>query len=279
MTGAVPLNPPSQSEIWSPLDVNNLGIPQDFKVEITSDTATTILDEEIFRVAIHMMYEVSGFALTETWLDRSWDSLVGPSTIHVEHRDFGKGLSQLFTQYLIWGLNHLMLSMYLSRRFCATTAALKWQGTQVGAIHIIRRAQFGLPDHAPNGTDPLPFGQMNELGDVTAERLEVEVRFAQSPPIERQVIFLTAIRAMGDAAEMGLNQPVQSLSTQGVRQTYWKLIGGVEAFTGVLRPRHSRAAVVKTLGVMIDQSQFRNTLVWIKVDGQNTAVGGFTRVA
>ncbi|KAL8953345.1 MAG: hypothetical protein Q9222_000807 [Ikaeria aurantiellina] len=274
---AVPLNPVSELQILSSLNVSDLGIPPDFKVEITSDTTTSILDEELFRVAIHMMYDVSGLPITDTWLDRDWNSKVGPSSIRVEHRDFGKGLSQLSTQYIIWGLNHLMLSMYLSRRFCATTAALKWQGTQVGAIHVIKRASSVLSNATQDNTGSLSFAQVDSASNLNTEHLDIEVRISASPPIDRQVIFLTAIKAMGDAAEAGLDQPVRSLSTQGVQQTSWSLVGGVEAFTGILKPSYSRAAVVRTLGVMIEVNNFRNTYVWIKADGRNTAVGGFSQ--
>ncbi|KAL8834111.1 MAG: hypothetical protein Q9170_003914 [Blastenia crenularia] len=258
------------SQIWSQANISDVGVPADFKVEIISDTTIPVLDEELFRAAIHMMYDVSGLPLTYTWLDRDWHSMVGPSSIHLEHSGFGKDASHLSTQYIIWGLNHLMLSMHLSRRFCATTAVLRWKGTQVGAIHVIKRASPGMSQGAQNATDILPI-------DVADEHIEIDVRYVDSAPIDRQIIFLTAMKAMGEAAEQGLDRPVQHLQTQGVRGVTWKLIGGVQAFSGVLRPRHSRTAVVQSLGSMIEDNKFQSTLVWVKVDGQNTAFGGYSR--
>lgn len=225
------------------------------------------------------MYDVTGFSLAHPWLARGWSSTVGTSDIHLEHKDFGgKDPSHLYTQYVIWGLNHLMLSMYLSGQYCQSIAVLKWRGAQVGAIYVAKRAALGLNQNIQNQTDILQTDRLPERGSVgDDEDVEVSIMYQGSTPIDRQLIYLTATKAMGEAAEIGLNRPVQSLFTQGIRQVSWKLVSGTKAFTGVLKPSHSRIAVIKTLAVMLEDHKFQKTMVWVKVDGRNTAVGGFTQ--
>lgn len=73
------------------------------------------------------MYDVTGFPLSHPWLSRDWTTGAGGAPegadlgFHVEPKDFGgKEPSKLSTQYFIWGLNHLLLAMYLSGQFCQT---------------------------------------------------------------------------------------------------------------------------------------------------------------
>lgn len=230
-------------------------------------------------MAIHMMYDISGFPLQQIWLDREWPSRIGPSMMRLEHEDLGgKDPSKLSTQYIIWGLNHMVLSMYLSGRYCQTSAVLKWQGAQVGTIRITTREVLGLPSAPRNSTDVLHLAHQDKSGPVAAgEDVHVSVKYSRSSPIDRRLIFLTAIKAMGEACETGLNRPVGAMITQGIQKVSWKLVGGTQAFTGILKPGHSRIAIAKTLAMMIEEGRFQKIIVWVKVNGQNTAVGSFSQ--
>ena len=73
------------------------------------------------------MYDVTGFPLSHPWRSRDWTTGAGGAPeganlgFHVEPKDFGgKEPSRLSTQYLMWGLNHLLLAMNLSGQFCQT---------------------------------------------------------------------------------------------------------------------------------------------------------------
>ena len=58
---------------------------------------------------------------------------------------------------------------------------------------------------------------------------------------------------------------------------HWKLGGGTQPFSGVMKPAYSRVAVVKTLAAMIEDKRFQEIDIWLKVDGLNTGIGGFGR--
>ena len=224
-----------------------------------------------------MMYDITNFPLTHRWLARDWTSRAGDLGIHIEHKDFGgKDPSRLLSQYVIWGLNHLMLSIYLSKHYCQTIAVLKWRGTTVGVLFVARTASLGLtPDFiSRNATDALRDAR-RKAPTITDEALEVTVRYRTSPPIDRQIIYLTGIKAMGEAAEIGLDQIVQEVFTQGLRQVYWKLSGGTPAVTGMMKPKYSRIAVIKTIAAMVGDGKFQDIDVWVNVGGQNIGVGGF----
>ena len=110
------------------------------------------------------------------------------------------------------------------------------------------------------------------------ENVEVSVRYREAIPIDRSLVYLTGIKAMSDAAEIGLERPVPGGFTLGLRTVHWKLgNGGTSAFTGVFKPGYSRIAVIKTLAAMIEDRKFQAIDVWVKVDGRSTGIGGFGR--
>lgn len=196
--------------------------------------------------------------------------------------DFGgKEPSHMYTQFAIWGLNHLMLSITFSTGYCQTIAILKWKGGVVGSIYIAKReSRIELPwDTSHNRNDnsrqlipPDPRSRLTADEDV-----EVIIDYAGTVPIEKKLVYLTGIKAMGEAAEKSLRRPVQEMLTKGFRGVNWKLIGGSGAFEGIFRPAHSRFAVMKTMAAMIRDQRFQTTHVWIKVDGKNTAAGGLSQ--
>ncbi|KAL8933625.1 MAG: hypothetical protein Q9216_006283 [Gyalolechia sp. 2 TL-2023] len=165
--------------------------------------------------------------------------------------------------------------MTLSERYRQTTAVLKWEGAVIGTIQVARRLKPGIDSVPASRTTLLQLAQ-DAQGPVGAEDdVEVTFHYAESPPFDRRIVFLTAMKAMGEAAERGLDQPVISMITHGLQRVSWKLAGGTAAFRGVFRPGHSRIAVVKIVAKMIEDRTFQKTIVWVKVNGENTAAGGF----
>ena len=242
-----------------------------------------ISSEEIYRSAVSMMFDVSAIALDHTWVDRDWSSVQGSSGIYLKYKDFGgKDASHLLTRYVIWGLNHLILSITLSGTYCQNVAILKWQGVVVGTIYIAEKKSFSSKWDTMQQNQSDPLQRMIELdpGSVPVgnnDDVGVTLSFSGSTPIERKLIYSTAIKAMGEAAETGLNRAVQDMKTTGLQRVTWKLISGMTAFAGTLRPAHSRIAVLKTVAAMIREGRFQKVHAWVKVNGINTAAGGFSQ--
>ncbi|KAL8936265.1 MAG: hypothetical protein Q9216_005027 [Gyalolechia sp. 2 TL-2023] len=272
---------------------NNLNYPPEFKVDIHPDPSVPLDSEEIYRTALGVMYDISAFPLDYAWLDRTWASSRGGPSIHLAHRDFGgKDPSQMYNQFTIWGLNHLMLSITLTTGYCRTVAVLTWQGVEVGSIYIAKSESSSLfvelPWDGDTGDirnessreivrrDPPPPPPPPSANLTADEDVEVLIDYVETRPIDRKLVYLTGLKAMGEAAEKSLYRPVQELLTKGFRGVNWKLVGGSGAFEGVFRPAHSRLAVMKVMAAMIRDQAFQTTHVWIKVDGKNTAAGGLS---
>ncbi|KAL8837689.1 MAG: hypothetical protein Q9170_002421 [Blastenia crenularia] len=268
-----PYVPKPNLQSLSQLNTTPLTVPREFKVELHPDTNVPIPSDEIYRTAINMMYEVTSFPLPHPWLDRDWSFATSTSGIYLKHADFGgKTPSQLSTRYIIWGLNHLILSITLSKRYCQTIAILKWQGVVVGTIYIARREMLGLPWTVRNSATDILLPQPR-LPAPNDEDISIFLSWPRTPPIARELFYLTAVKAMGDAAEHGLDTPTPALVTTSIQRMQWQLVGD-PAFAVALRPRHSRVAVIKTLAKMQEDGKFQNVAVWVKVNGFNTAAGG-----
>lgn len=224
------------------------------------------------------MYDVSDIELDFTWLERDWSSPTGDSGIYLQNKDFGgKDPSRLQNRHIIWGLNHLLLSMTLSKRYCQTIAVLKWQSVAIGVLYVARRGSLGLGWGTQNQTDLLNLTQQQSNTMGVNELVDIAVEYLGNRPIDSEVIYLTAMKAMGEAAEKGLDEPVPALVTRGIRQITWRLVGRTAASPGILRARHSRIAVMKTVALMFQENKFQKIYVLVKVDGIPTAAGGFSQ--
>ena len=93
--------------------------------------------------------------------------------------------------------------------------------------------------------------------------------------IDADDIFLTAIRRMAEAAEARLDKAVRAMATFGIRGCHWKLLGSVKRLAPILRYRHSREAVHRTIIKIGMDNKFRQIYVFMDVDGDMTATGRF----
>ncbi|KAL9600296.1 MAG: hypothetical protein Q9219_003246 [cf. Caloplaca sp. 3 TL-2023] len=265
----------------------------EFKVEIVPDPNTPSLDkEEVYRTSINVMYDVTATLLDYPWGDRAWASVNGNVAIYLTPKDFGgKESSHMYTQFLIWGLNHLILSMNLSNRYSRTIATMKWNGHEIGSLYIANKEDRSLPPAIipQNQTDTLEqliLQQQQQQQQkqqphipvsADTETVEITIDYSGNAPIDRYLIYLTVLKALGEAAEHGLNRRAEKLLTMGLRRVQWQLIGGTGAFTGPFKAAHSRIAVMKTVAAMIQDQRFQRTHVWVRVDGRNTAAGGLSQ--
>ncbi|KAL9000374.1 MAG: hypothetical protein Q9188_005683 [Gyalolechia gomerana] len=277
----MPLESKPDLQLTNQLNETNLNLPPEFKVDIHPDPTVPIDSEDIYRTGLGVMYDITSFPLDHAWLDRAWADPTGTSGMHFQHMDFGgKEPSHMYNQFAIWGLNHLMLSMTFSTGYCQTIAILKWKGEVIGSIYIAKReSRIELPwDTSHNRNDNarqiIPPDPRSRL--TADEDIEVIIDYAGTVPIDKKLVYLTGIKAMGEAAEKSLHRPVHEMLTKGFGGINWKLIGGSGAFEGIFRPAHSRFAVMKTMAAMIRDQRFQTTHVWIKVDGKNTAAGGLS---
>ncbi|KAL8782194.1 MAG: hypothetical protein Q9213_005596 [Squamulea squamosa] len=244
----------------------NAGIPPAFKVEITSNTNLPINPEDIWRAGIDMMFRVTDFAITDTWLDIIFPSPTGNSAILLETGSTGKEPSRLTSQHVIWGLNHLMLSMLVSKKYCQTAAVLKWEGVRIGILQTATRQRLeSASDSASDRT--------TELSHFFDKDVSIRGVVYGQTPIEKYLIYLTAIKAMGEAAQKGLDTPVPAMFTTGIQLVSWSLIH--QAGSRGLKAGHSRITVYTTLAKMVGDNKFSEIYIVLDVLGEKFAIGRF----
>ncbi|KAL8690459.1 MAG: hypothetical protein Q9218_004095 [Villophora microphyllina] len=250
------------------------GVPAAFKVEILPNPAIPVPSEEIWRSALAMMYAVTDKPLMQPWFNEIWGTKLGPATIWIEPNAFGKDPSHLYTKYIIWATNQLLLSMQLFSRWYDTSAVLSWEGSRVGTIHVSKNPPARLSgtriqdDHALQQLDSgLP-------GSLSFDRFTLRIAYG-SKTVPKPLLYLVCIKVMGEAAEKGLKTAVPGTSTTGLQQTTFKLLPREDRRT--IEAGWSREAATRALGRMILDNEFVETYIWLKVDGVEAAMGGYTQ--
>ncbi|KAL8768078.1 MAG: hypothetical protein Q9209_005621 [Squamulea sp. 1 TL-2023] len=273
----------SNSNPTSHVDVTSLNIPAAFKVEVTSYTNTPIAPEILWKAAIDLMFRVTDFPLTQTWLSKAFPWTGGVTRFQLKHNSFGKDPSHLTTQHIVWGLNHLMLSMILSGKYCQTVAILRWEGQALGAIQVVlwqaETEGSNRPASLGNETASLAFddGSLNpEVSHFFDRDVSVKAAYGDKP-IDKYLIYLTALRAMGDAALQGLDTETVAAYTTGIQEVTWKLlrVKAVGSDVPVFRAGHSRIAVIRTLAQMAKDERWVEIHVSVNIEGNRCAIGGF----
>ena len=223
-----------------------------------------------------MMFQVSDFPTTHSWPNRDFLSPIGPSRIMLRHNAVGKEHSLLSTHTIIWGLNHLMLSMTLTNKFCQTLAIVKWDGEEIGSLEVVPRRTPSSIDVPANATDvqQLSEGGSLSLGHFFDRLVTIQTEWGKKP-VDKHLLYLTGLRAMGDAAEMGLNYECQGIVSTGVRQMKWSLVREPGSHVPIFKAGYSRAAVYDALQRIIRAQRFDEFFVILSFAGEITAVGGF----
>ncbi|KAL8696526.1 MAG: hypothetical protein Q9224_002747 [Gallowayella concinna] len=206
---------------------------------------------------------------------------MGNSEIRLWDNTFGKEKSYLTTQHVIWGLNHLMLSMFLSKQYCHTVAEISWAGEVIGAMTVTtaapRTPQGPVLDTLPDKTALMTLnGTESDLSHFFDRDVRVGITYG-SKPIDKHLLYLTAIRAMGDAAERGLDTAVPSMITTGIQKVTWKLlrIRPVGSPIPNFKAGHSRMAIYKVLQKLLRDQRYMEIYVILSVVGNKYAIGGF----
>lgn len=159
------------------------------------------------------------------------------------------------------------------------TATLKWQGTIIGTIHLADRPPSGsrvdlddrttLTEVIERGTSG---GRRPSLSDF--DRIDVRIAYG-TKNVDKNLLFLTCIKAMGESAEKGLKTPVPGMIIQGLQQLTFKLLGNMDE--GFIEAGWTREAATKAVARMIHDNEYVEAFVWVNVDGKEVAVGGYTQ--
>ena len=261
---------------FSQFNSSSVNFSESLKVEIHPKIDIPIDSEEIYRAAIDMMFQVSDIPTTHTLPNRDFLSPIGPSRIMLRHIAIGKEPSVLTTHTVIWGLNHLILSMTLTKKFCQTLAIVKWEGEEIGSLEVVPRRTLSSIHVPANATavQQLSDGSSLSLGHFFDRLVTIETEWGKKP-VDKHLLYLTGIRAMGDAAEMGLNYECPGIVSTGIQKMRWSLVREPGSHVPIFKAGYSRAAVYDALQRIIRAQRFDEFFVILKFAGELTAVGGF----
>lgn len=156
-------------------------------------------------------------------------------------------------------------------------AILKYDGEEIGSIEAVPRS-MPLPVHDPAAnttkSQQLPRNASSRNLTHPFDRLvTIKSEFGKKP-IDKHLIYLTGIKAMGDAAEMGLDHICPGIVTAGLRQTKWSLIREPGMGSPVFKAGYSRVAVYDALRRVVREQRFDELFVIMSFAGDVAAVGG-----
>lgn len=97
--------------------------------------------------------------------------------------------------------------------------------------------------------------------------------------IDKNDIFLTTLRAVGDAIERGVDNVCASQLIHGIRKCVWVLNSERGPDGGyLLRYRHAIVVIRKVVDQMISDDRFSGILVAVTLNTIDAAEGGFQRM-
>lgn len=185
--------------------------------------------------------------------------------------------SKLNTQHIIWTLLYLAFSMAARRQYTAVSAGLLWRGELLATVHITTRAGPSLSIGALNDDflgSTLTSSNNSRL-QTGKERLKINVLHDPKQPIAKDDLLLTALRAMGDALEAGVQNFAPQQKTTGIHRVTWLLISEKDVDGNLLfKFRYSVFAIRRIVELMIKDSLWFGSLIVITNLGTEVAVGG-----
>lgn len=264
------LSGPSQT------NTSSLGVPSAFKVEPSWEADHPIDSTAFYMNGIELLYRLSDDPLSKRWdvVGINWENygleIVFRASAPPEE------LSAMTTQHIVWGISYIAFYMTLTGRYTALTAVLKWEGEAVGNLQIQKAAPTLQEGTSVNGTDVsnnLLLTNTTELR-TGKEYIEITVYFSTSS-IDENDIFLTALRALGDAMEAGIDTFTPAQFTIGIRNVVWFLGSEMSRDSKyLLKYRHSIEAIRQTISQMVSMNKFRGVIVIVHVNAMEVAQGG-----
>ncbi|KAM0796838.1 hypothetical protein BDR22DRAFT_498320 [Usnea florida] len=263
-----------------------LNVPAAFKVSISSDSAHPIDATAFYMNGIELFYRLSAYNRATTW---------GRTSVDLESYGLKISLESpspsdptLSSQYIIWGLSYVAFSMAVTGKYEALTATLKWDGRLVGSMRVNNTAQSiqggGLQlvqsGGLQNGTSANDSALLPSATGIEADKEDVDISWVYSSHmIDRNDVFLTTLRAVGDAIERGVDDICVSQLTYGIRKCVW-VLNSERGPDGVylLRYRHAILAIRKVINQMVKDDRFSGILINVALNTISAGNGGFQRL-
>ena len=263
-----------------------LNVPAAFKVTISSDSAHPIDATAFYMNGIELFYRLSAYNRATTW---------GRTSVDLENYGLEISLESpspadptLSSQYVIWGLSYVAFSMAVIGKYEALTATLKWDGQLVGSMRVNNTAQSiqgaGLQlvqsGGLQNGTSLNASALLPSATGLEADKEDVDISYVYSSHmIDKNDIFLTTLRAVGDAIEHGVDDICVSQLTYGIRKCVW-VLNSERGPDGVylLRYRHAIRAIRKVINQMVKDGRFSGILINVALNTISAGNGGFQRL-
>ena len=260
-----------------------LNVPAAFKVTISSDSAHPIDATAFYMNGIELFYRLSAYNRATTWGRTSVD--LESYGLEISLESPSPSDPTLSSQYVIWGLSYVAFSMAVIGKYEALTATLKWDGQLVGSMRVNNTAQSiqggglqlvqsgGLTSSNASALWPSAIG-------LEADKEDVEISYVYSSHmIDRNDVFLTTLRAVGDAIERGVDDICVSQLTYGIRKCVWVLNSERGPDGGyLLRYRHAILAIRKVINQMVKDDRFSGILVNVALNTISAGNGGFQRL-
>ncbi|KAL8634879.1 MAG: hypothetical protein Q9226_009420 [Calogaya cf. arnoldii] len=167
--------------------------------------------------------------------------------------------------------------MAARRQYTAVSAELLWHGEPLTTVHITNRAG---PSLNIDGLDKQFLGSTLTSGNNSTlqagkERLEIHVRHDPKQPIAKDDLLLTALRAMGDALEAGVQNFAPQQKTTGIHRVTWLLISEKDVDGSLLfKFRYSVFALRRIVELMIKDNLWFGSLIVVTNLGTKVAMGG-----
>ena len=263
-----------------------LTVPSAFKVSISPDSAHPIDSTAFYMDGIELLYRLSAYNLAQTW---------GSLIVAVEQYDLEINFETpapakvtMTSQHIIWGLSYVAFSMAVSGRYEALTATLKWDGQLVGSMRVNKTAggsqggglRLVRSGGLKNGTSENGSMLLTSAMGIEADKEDVDISYVYSiHPIDKNDIFLTTLRAVGNAIEQGVDDICVSQLIYGVKKCVW-VLNSERGPDGVylLRYRHAILAIRKVINRMVIDDRFSGILITVSLNTIAAGNGGFQRL-
>ena len=261
-----------------------LNVPAAFKVDISSDSAHPIDSTAFYMNGIELFHRLAPYDPTHIWGSMSMG--LANYGLEISLESSSPSESTMTSQHVIWGLSYVAFSMAVTERYNALTATLKWEGQPIGSMRVNKTAQLiqggGLQLMQSGNLRNVTMSNVSTLLPTAtwleADKEDVQISYVYSTQlIDKNDIFLTTMRALGDAIEHGVDNICVSQLTYGIRKCLWVLNSEVGSDGGyLLRYRHAILTILKAIEQMVSDNRFSAMLLSVAVNTVDSGQGGFS---
>ncbi|KAL8833190.1 MAG: hypothetical protein Q9176_008070 [Flavoplaca citrina] len=252
-----------------------LGAPKDFKVVPTWASSNPTDSTAFYVDVVELLDRLSTFSLEQP-LDQIRFEFIHYN-LEIAFIPSTPEDTRLNTQHIIWTLLYIAFSMAARRQYTAVSAGLLWRDESLTTVHITNRAG---PSLSTGALDDDVLGRTltssnNSTLRTGKERLEINVLHDPKQPIAKDDLLLTALRAMGDALEAGIQTFAPQQKTMGIHRVTWLLVSEKDMHGNPLfKFRYSVFAIRRIVELMIKDNLWFGSLIYVTNLGTKVAEGG-----